>query len=87
MTTHDHVNAVADALKAQVPGLTTRVDYGIIESRFILVGRYACPCGEISGLCQMFYEGDYLPPVELQVEHLKWALRDHVRKEGNEPNF
>jgi hypothetical protein len=85
--TRDHAFAVADALKAQIPGLWARVDYDLERSAFMLLGRYPCPCGEISALRQVFYEDVDYPPVEFTVERLKWALREHVREEGNEPNF
>jgi hypothetical protein len=84
---HAAVNRVAARLEAEIPGLRTRVDYDMLADATVLKARYDCPCGEISGLCQVFYDGDEHVPVEWRVNRLKTILREHVREEGNEPNF
>jgi hypothetical protein len=87
--------ATAALLVDLVPGLTITVrpsytDAGGLE----LVGRYACPCGEISGLGRMWDEGEIRRahyPLDLwaraEAERLREWLREHVIEEGNEPGF
>ena len=79
------IDALAAALRAEIPGVMTDSAYDIRSDVTLLRVRYTCPCGEISNVAMTFYEG----PISVRdaIERIKELLRVHVRGEGNEPNF
>lgn len=79
------IYALAARLRSEIPGLTTDIGYDIRFEVTVLRARYACPCGEISNLSVAFYGEPRSVPEQL--ERIKCALRNHIRAEGNEPNF
>lgn len=80
-------DAVAKALKAEIPGLTTYIQSDVPAYATVLHARYACPCGEVSGLSLELPEEPDPRRIPFLVDMIKHRLREHVRAEGNEPNF
>jgi hypothetical protein len=75
-----------EALKSNIPGLSSWVDEdpnaGAVRVRF----RYLCPCGEVSGLGYAFIHRQVVRK-EYFIQQVVSELRAHVISEGNTPNF
>jgi len=72
--------AVKEQLEKDIPELrVTADDLGV-------GGHYYCPCGEMSRIHQLIFPQSILN-ASFYVEEIKKKLREHVRKEGYEPNF
>lgn len=94
MTPQQYVEAVGAVLTNCVPGLmVTYIGPSYLCYSLELKAEYACPCGEVSHLSRVFdpgmltYAKDLAPFVDEEAGMLIRLLRDHVRSEGNEPNF
>jgi len=81
--------AITKVLTDSVPGLEARVtrdEYGLL-----IEARYKCPCGEFSHLRLAICDEEVLcrtPEYSaMRARELMEGLRQHVRSEGNEPNF
>jgi len=85
-------DAITKALTDSVPGLEARVTRDEQYGLWLIEGRYKCPCGEFSYLRLAIFDKEVMlcrtPEYPaMRARELMEELRQHVRSEGNEPNF